>query len=250
MGALLDHPIVTERYFFPRRAPLAAPLLVEVAGGAARLACHHRPAPPGRPTLLFFHGNGEIVADYQQDWVHAIGALGVGVFLAEYRGYGGSTGTPALAAMLDDVPEFVRALGVPPERLVAYGRSVGSLYAIECAARFSALGGLVIESGIADVLERLRLRLRADELGATEAELEAAVRARFDHRAKLGAYRGRLLVMHTRDDELVGFDHAERNLAWAGTSDKRLVAFERGGHNALLVHNWLRYLDELEAFLG
>ena len=54
-------------------------------------------------------------------------------FLAEYRGYGGSTGEPSLVAMLDDVDAIFSALGRPAGELVVYGRSIGSIYAIEFA---------------------------------------------------------------------------------------------------------------------
>ncbi|MCA9608522.1 MAG: alpha/beta hydrolase [Myxococcales bacterium] len=248
MHPLLDDAALAERYFFPRWMPLPDPFIVPVAG--AELHCWRSPPRPGAPVLLHFHGNGEVVGEYVARIAPAWIRAGFDLVLAEYRGYGGSTGTPALASMLDDVPKIVDALAVPPEDLFVYGRSVGSLYAIEAAHRFGAIRGLVLESGIADLLERLRLRLTADELGATEAELEAAVRARFDHGAKLRGYSGPLLVLHASDDDLVDVSHAERNHASAGGADKQLVTFARGGHNGLLAYNWPRYVETLGAFFS
>ena len=244
---LLDHPLITERYFFPRSAPLSNPVFIE--SGEVRLACWHVPAAAGQKTLVHFHGNGEVVADYVPDYARAIGELGVGVFLAEYRGYGGSTGTPQLGKMLGDVEPIYRALGLDAEQLLVYGRSVGALFAVELVSRYPQIAGLILESGVADVLQRLQLRMSAQELGVSESELAATVAARLDHQTKLRDYQGRLLVLHTRDDDLVTPDHAQLHFDWAGTESKDLVWFDRGGHNGLLAYNFPAYLDALQSFL-
>jgi len=244
---LLDHPIIAERYFFPRPDALSDPFVVACAGGD--LDCFVDRPHAGAKTFVHFHGNGEVAADYVPDYTDAVAAMGVNVCLAEYRGYGSSTGRPALAGMLDDVEDLFRALEVEESELVVYGRSVGALYAIEMAERHPGLAGLVLESGIADLHERLLLRVSPAEIGAGAAELEAAVAERFDHRRKLAAYRGPLLVMHARDDELVHWSHGQRNHDWAGSSDKQLGCFDDGGHNALMAANWSRYLETLEAFV-
>ncbi len=59
---ILDHPLIAQRYFFPRRCRFPSPLLVE-AGGAT-LACSFHAAGPGALTVIHFHGNGEIVARF------------------------------------------------------------------------------------------------------------------------------------------------------------------------------------------
>ena len=246
-GDLLDHPLITERYFFPRSVPLREPLFVECAG--ARLACWHAPAAAGQKTLVHFHGNGEVVADYVPEYADAIGGLGVGVFLAEYRGYGGSTGVPELGKMLGDVEAVYRALGLAADQLVVYGRSVGALFAVELARRHPQIAGLILESGVADVLQRLQVRVHARELGISQQELADTVAERLDHRAKLRDYQGGLLVLHARDDDLVTPDHAQLHFDWAGTASKALVWFDRGGHNGLLAGNFPAYVDALQGFL-
>ena len=160
------------------------------------LHCWRRETHPGAPWLLHFHGNGELVVDYVPGFADELAELGWNAAFAEYRGYGGSSGTPSIPAMLDDAETVMSALAVPAERVVAYGRSIGSYAAIELARRHPTLAGLVIESGIADPLERIRMRVSAEDLGVSDAALEAEVARLVDHRAKLGAYRGRLLVLH------------------------------------------------------
>ena len=246
---ILDHPTISERYFFPRHESFDRPFWVDA--GDVRLACYYAGTPAGDLTFVHFHGNGEVVADYLPDYVDAMLMLGLNVCLVEYRGYGASTGVPALCAMLDDVDAVVAALAVPAERLIVYGRSVGSLYALELAHRHPGIAGLVLESSIADLHERLLLRVTPEELGVTEQALAAAVAERFDHRAKLGSYRGPLLVMHALDDDLVDPAHGQLHFQWAGSADhdKELVLFDYGGHNALMAANWPRYVGTLEAFV-
>jgi pimeloyl-ACP methyl ester carboxylesterase len=245
-SGLLDHPVIAERYFFPRGDPPGARL--EVDAGDARLACAlHRGAVAG-PTVVHFHGNGEVAADWEQGFPGFLRGLGWDLLLAEYRGYGGSSGAPLLGKLLDDVAPIMAAAG-PPGRVVVFGRSVGSLFALEAVARFPGVAGLILESAIADPLERLLLRVDPRELGATRAALEAAVTARLDQRAKIAGYRGPVLLLHSRHDGLVEVDHAERLAAWAG-GPVTLRVFEQGDHNSILAANQAAYLDAVEAFLA
>ncbi|MGE0786356.1 MAG: alpha/beta hydrolase [Sandaracinaceae bacterium] len=232
---ILDHPVIGQRYFFPRREAPPAPWRVEVEG--ATLVGHRSRASiePSHATLLHFHGNGEVVADWVDGFTPALNARGLDVALAEYRGYGGSSGSPMLATMLDDALATFDALGEDPARVVVYGRSVGSIFGLHVAAH-RKVSGLVIESGIADVLERLDLRLDASELGVSRAELEAAARELLDQQKKLAAAACPLLVLHTRGDHMVDPSHAERFAEWGGERAE-LVLFDRGDHNSIHAYN-------------
>ena len=243
---LLDHPLLSERYFFPRRSRPRSRLDVDVDG--AVLACAlHRSDPDGH-TVVHFHGNGEVVSDWQDGLEAFLGSLGWDLLLAEYRGYGASTGEPRLGRMLADVGPVLEAAG-PPGKVVVFGRSVGSLFALEAVARFPDVAGLVLESAIADPLERLLLRVDPRELGVDAGAFAAAVRSRLDSRAKISAYRGPVLVLHARHDGLVDASHGERLAAWAGGAVTRRI-FDRGDHNSILAENEEAYLGALGAFLA
>ena len=105
-STILDHPLVSSRYFFPRYEALPQPYWVDAADGS-RLACSYHVVNPAAKTVIYFHGNGEVVADYLPSFPDWLGQVGYNVFLAEYRGYGMSTGQPALAGMLDDVSAII-----------------------------------------------------------------------------------------------------------------------------------------------
>ncbi|MFZ2088014.1 MAG: alpha/beta fold hydrolase, partial [Desulfobaccales bacterium] len=165
----LDVPEVLTRLFHPRPefnapgAPTSAEeLLIPVASGVV-IGARFYAAGESKPTLLFFHGNGEIVADYEE-----LGPLyqklGLNFFPVDYRGYGRSTGTPTVTALMADchvILAFVRdwlhqrTFSGP---LVVMGRSLGSAAALELAAfHQDLLDGLIIESGFAYVGPLLEL---------------------------------------------------------------------------------------------
>ncbi len=243
--SVLDHPIITERYFFPRDETLDRPRYVDVDG--ARLACHDHRA--GHPlVVVHFHGNGEVCADYVPHLPQLWSAHGADCFLAEYRGYGGSTGTPQLRKMLDDIPAIFDAVGRPAAEIVVFGRSVGSIYAIEFARRYP-VAGLVLESGISDPGERVLMRARPEELGTTSTLLDAEFHAYFDHRAKLAGRNLPTLVMHAQHDSLVNASHATR-LASYPESNVRLVLFDKGDHNSIFAANETAYIAEVSRLIG
>ena len=179
--SILNHPLISQQYFFPRPDGFEQPFWVDC--GQIRLGCYYHRPHPGAKTVVHFHGNGEVVSDYLTDFVPAINRLGYNCFLAEYRGYGLSSGRPALVDMLADVEQIITAIGQPPEKLVLFGRSVGSIYARHGVSCFPNIAGLIIESGIADPLERLLLRVDPREVGATLEQLEAAAAKTLNHQA-------------------------------------------------------------------
>jgi len=245
--SLLDHPVIGQRAFHPRSTAVKPTLVVDV--GEDQLGCHVRRAHEDAGWVVYFHGNGELAAECEQYYGALFTAVGYNVCFVEYRGYGASSGQPGLSAMLGDGEQVLATLGVPETQVVAFGRSLGSLYAIELARRFPRLGGLILESGIADLNELWPLADKAEEIGCTPADISEAIASAFDHRAKLGGYTGPLLVLHAAGDRLVVPSHGERLHAWGGGSNKRLVIFPRGTHNTILSANVVEYAAEVRGFL-
>lgn len=242
----LDHPILSGRYFFPWPNRFSEPFFVE--GDGFRLGCRYCRVNDAAPTIIHFHGNGETVADYLGEFEERITGLGANLLLAEYRGYGMSSGEPALTAMLDDVELIVAASGTPEERIIFFGRSLGSLYAMHGAARHPRAAGLILESGLADPLERILVRIAPQEVGATAGDLRGAVDRCLNQHDKIASFTGNVLVMHARKDDLVPISHAERLYAWAN-QPKELLLFERGDHNTIMAVNRDAYFAAVSKFL-
>jgi len=139
-------------------------------------------------------------------------------------------------------------VGRQPEELIVFGRSLGSIPAIEFAHRYPEVAGLVLESGIADPLERVLMRVTPGELGVSLSALQEEFRERLDSVAKLRARRKPTLILHTQQDTLVDVSHAER-LASGPAENVRLVLFPEGDHNTIFSDNRERYVAELRELI-
>ena len=150
---ILDRPDVLRVLFYPRRdagldshPPGVVPLTIPVAPGVS-LGARLYPAGPDSPAILYFHGNGEIAADYD-DVAPLYTRLGSTLLVADYRGYGTSSGTPTATGLLSDAVALFDSLapmlhdhGLLPARLYAMGRSLGSAAAIHLAVHAGAGAG-------------------------------------------------------------------------------------------------------------
>jgi alpha-beta hydrolase superfamily lysophospholipase len=244
---LLDTPLLSQRVFFPRPTDIEPSHFVDVDG--CRLACYWQKPFCDAGTVLHFHGNGELASEYANFYADIFLNCGLNVCFVEYRGYGLSTGVPTLVAMQGDGEKIVETLGLKPERLIVFGRSLGSLYAIELAHRIPQIAGLIVESGIADLLEDSPFPDEIRRLGNGKDDLIREVKIHFDLQKKLNHYLGHLLVMHAEKDTCLEKAHAERLYAWCGSHNKRLVIFQEGNHNTIFSRNVVRYLNELAEFI-
>ncbi|MBC8354801.1 MAG: alpha/beta hydrolase [Planctomycetes bacterium] len=246
-SSVLDLPAISGCYLFPQPRCVRDPFLVEVNG--AELTCYRQVVDPNAFTVVHFHGNGEAVADYVPDFSEELCGLGLNSLFVEYREYGGSTGQAHLVAMLDDGEAALAAAQVSVEKAIVFGRSIGSLYAIELAHRRPNIAGLIIESGIANPAERFLAYADLKTANLDEAEILAEVKHHFNHKAKLSGYTKPLLILHTEHDGLIDISHAERNLKWAASSQKRLLRFPRGDHNSIMAYNFDEYLKAIASFV-
>lgn len=246
MNSPLNHSLVSEKYFFKRRELLETPHWIDV--GDCRLACLYFRRKHNRKTIVHFHGNGEVVADYETDYANKLIGLGFNVLFAEYRGYGMSEGEPALVSMLSDAVKIVESLNEPLENIILFGRSVGSIYAIHAASKFPGIGGLVIESGIASIKERIDMRIKPEQIGLSPAQLDTEVNKHFNTEAKLKKFAGATMVMHTQNDHIIGFGHGRQLYQWAN-QPKTYKWFSRGNHNTIIAVNFENYFKTLTAFV-
>lgn len=251
---LLDDPLVNSRIFFPRPDPgREAPpgsedLQVDVGPGVS-VAVRFYPAAPPLPVVLHFHGNGEIVADYDTLAPSFHGA-GASLVCADFRGYGRSTGRPSVGTLTTDAHAVLDAVQGLLERrghggpLVVMGRSLGSAPAIDLAwRRGEEVAGLIIESGFARTEPLLEL------FGISFGALGLDARGALDNEHKMGRVKIPLLVLHAAQDDLLPPWHAEHNYNNAATPRKRLVTIPGADHNTILVAAAERYWGAIAEFL-
>lgn len=197
-------------------------------------------------TLLFFHGNGEIVADYD-DLAPLYTERGIHFLLVDYRGYGRSTGRPTVSSMMKDchgIFDFVRAkLG---ERnlsgpLVVMGRSLGSASALELAAtRGDKIDGLVIESGFAFVRPLLDLLgIRPDPLGIREEQ-------GFRNVDKIRSFHKPTLIIHAEYDHIIPFTDGQALFEACPARQKRFLKIPGANHNDIFLRGMQAYLEAVK----
>ena len=135
------------------------------------------PATDEAPAILYFHGNGEIAADY--DGIAPLYTrLGITLLVMDYRGYGRSDGTPTAGNLLADAVATFDAVGhifekndLTPARLYVMGRSLGSAAAIEVALHAGEqLAGLIVESGFSDTFALLARKAPAGSSATCEEQ--------------------------------------------------------------------------------
>lgn len=252
--SLLDRPQIRGIMFYPspyRSSPPAGALDLFVSVGVPignDVSLHVRiyVGTPDAPTIVLFHGNGEVVADYDEI-AELYSRFGLNLAVSDYRGYGHSGGSPSYTAMMADahavkaaVLARLNGLGWRGSRLLM-GRSLGALSAVELAATDAeGFDGLVMESGAANVRGWTRFAAAGEE-----AAWEALAVAQ---RERLETIRLPLLTIHGAEDELIPLDRALEAHEAAGSPVKELLVIPGAGHNDLLAVDAWSYFEALAAF--
>ncbi len=185
------------------------------------------PAEKVRGAVLLLHGNAGSVADRIMYLPH-FAAMGYGVLLIDYRGYGQSSGSPSEEGTYADARTAWRWLnerGFAAGDIVLVGESLGGAVAAELAARVQPRALLLLSTftSVNDLGGELYPWLPVRLLS----------RFRYDTLQGVTDYRGPVLVVHSRDDEIVPFAHGQRLRAAAGARGQLLEL--RGGHNDAFV---------------
>jgi pimeloyl-ACP methyl ester carboxylesterase len=215
--SILDRSEICTRIFYPRpevgsssKGKSESDILIPVAGQAQIGAKFHVGNKAGS-LILFFHGNGEIAADYN-DVAFYYRTMGINFVVVDYRGYGRSTGRPTVSSMMGDchgIFEFVnrwRHSHGYHGSLIVMGRSLGSASALELASVYpSQVDGLIIESGFAftePLLQLLGIHTRA--IGFEES-------TSFGNLFKAASYQGPALFIHAEYDDLIPYSFQQKN---------------------------------------
>ena len=196
------------------------------AADGTRLIAWHLPARPGRPTLLYFTGNSGNVAK-RANKIKAIAADGYGLFMLNYRGYGGSEGRPTERRVTADAVsayDYLRGLGVAPHDIVAYGESLGTAVASRLALQ-RHVEGLVLEAPFTSVVAVGRLLWPYFPLGLIMADQYRTIE-------RIGQVEAPLFIVHGGRDAIIPLDQA-RNVFHAATEPKSFALVPQAGHNDL-----------------
>ena len=250
----MDRPEITQLLFHPIKVPQstapegAIDFSVPVEEGVT-IACRLYHHSKERPTLIFFHGNGEIIPDYDE-----VGPCyvqeGLNFLVAEYRGYGWSTGSPLTSTFLPDSNAvFLHARTWLKEHgysgaLFVMGRSLGSASAIDVAINHNEMiTGLIIESGFARTLPLAKmLGVDLEAMGLTEE-------ATFNNVGKIREFTKPTFILHGQYDQLIPLWQAETLQAECGAKSKEFQIIPGADHNSLIATVGQMYFQAIKKFV-
>ncbi len=213
-----------------RTAPAAAGFLqaeehVLTTSDGEKVIVWHVPAQPGRPVILFFHGNGDFLAGRVSRF-KAITADGTGLVALSYRGYAGSSGAPSEQGLLQDAAAayaFTTAR-YAADRIVVWGFSLGTGVAVAMAAEHP-VQKLILEAPYTSTVDVAGAMLRI-------VPVRLLMRDQFRSDERIRRVRAPLLIMHGSDDPAIPVVFGERLFALAN-EPKRFVRIPGGGHENL-----------------
>ena len=256
----LDRPEVLMFLFHPRPEPAGlqfrtadrtgqesktTDIMIPVAGKVAIGARFHMTARTGA-NILFFHGNGEIVADYDE-LGGVYNDMGINFLAVDYRGYGRSSGKPTVTAMMGDchiIFDFVRHWLQENNftgPLILMGRSLGSASVLElAAANKNDVDGLIVESGFAYAGPLLKL------LGINPETLGYREERGFGNIDKIKQFDKTTLIIHAEFDHIIPFSDGRALYDACPAGDKALLMIPGANHNDIFMHGLQEYLTAVK----
>ncbi|MHA2168977.1 MAG: alpha/beta hydrolase [Candidatus Kariarchaeaceae archaeon] len=254
---MFDDPLISSLVFHPRRTRLPTdlsahihPLQLQISdeimiGGLFFLK------DKDLPSILMFHGNGEVAQDYIQ-LSELFLNIDVNFAVVDYRGYGFSSGSPYYSSLINDAMPIYNCFKSwmidqnISNSLFVMGRSLGSVCAAEIGSHNPAeLKGIFFESGFASVYN-LMTRL----FGLNESAFSQESVIDFSNDTKIKKIQKPVLIIHGTNDQIIPFSESELILQSLPDQVKSThVPIKGGGHNNLFMYPQL-YFPPLQQFIG
>ena len=193
--------------------------------------------------MLFLHGNAGNIS-HRGESVAIFHALGVDVFIFDYRGYGRSGGRPSEDGLHRDAAAawayLTESRGFAARDVVIFGRSLGGVVAARLAAGLKP-GALIVESAFTSA---------RDVANAVFPLLSRLVVLRYEFPAAeyIGQVTVPVLVLHSREDEIMPFRLGEG--LYAAASEPKTFVELRGDHNTGFLASQPGYGRALQSFLA
>jgi len=201
------------------------------------------PADNARGVILFCHGNAGNIS-HRLDSIQIFHRLGLDVFIFDYRGYGQSEGSPTEEGTYQDAEAawqyLIETRQTDPSQIIIFGRSLGGAVA-SWLAQSHQPGALILESTFTSL----------PEVAATHypyLPVRFLLRFQYNTAEYLGRIDCPVLIVHSRDDEIMPFSHGRRLFEIAG-EPKELLEIH-GTHNEGFITSGKLYEQGLEAFIS
>lgn len=206
-----------------------------------RLHAWYVAAEDAKGVVLFLHGNAGNVS-HRLASLQIFNRLDMSTLIIDYRGYGDSEGTPSEQGTYKDAETAWNYLtlerGIDAGRIIIFGRSLGGAVAAWLGARVEP-AGIIMESAfvsLASLAKQYYPYMPVDLL----------LHSRYPTRDYMAAINAPTLLIHSREDELIPFQHAQQ-LQQAGNDHVELQAIQ-GGHNDGFVLTGDQYIEIVRQF--
>lgn len=198
--------------------------------------------------LLHCHGNATDLGMMMGPYFELSRQIGMDIVGVEYSGYGVATGTPNDKNTYADVEaayDHIIAQGVPAEKIIAYGQSVGSGPAAYIASKHQ-IGGLILHSPMMSGIKVIDPQ--PDRCCKPSCMFRCFDFYRTDARVKKAT--SPVFVMHGQVDDIVPFYHGAR-LSEMTPSKNRWPGYfpPRAGHNDIVDTNPVAYFQAMTNFV-
>jgi len=242
---IIDNPTISNVVFYPRKTKIPEKLESNIK--VLRFDIHDDISIGGfffgakteNPTILLFHGNGEIASDYQ--YISPLfWECNVNLAVVDFRGYGFSSGEPYYTSLISDAMPIYDAFRQWLDKmnyldsLFVQGRSLGSV----CAAEIGAynppkLRGVIFESGFASLFN-----LMTEVFGVRSPNLTPDSVKEYSNDTRVKKFNVPTLLIHGTTDGIIPYSESQllyQNLP--NSIEKKIILIEKAGHNNILSFN-------------
>jgi pimeloyl-ACP methyl ester carboxylesterase len=254
---IIDNPAVSKQVFYPRITTLPKDLdlwikplefkiekNIIIGGFMYEKGINY-------PTIILFHGNGEVAFDYKSI-APIYFECDTNLVVMDFRGYGLSTGEPYYTSLINDaIPIYNKfeEWAIQNKFLKSFfiqGRSMGSVCAAEIGSKNPEnVKGIIFESGFASVYNMMTRLFRVSSPELTPKSL-----ARYSNDTRVRYFKKPTLIIHGTSDFIIPFnegrllfDNLPKNIT------KKMVSIEGAGHNNILMFRE-KYFDPIKLFIS
>ncbi|MBL1175333.1 MAG: alpha/beta hydrolase [Pantanalinema sp. GBBB05] len=207
-----------------------------ITADGTRITALYLPNPTATYTMLYSHGNAEDLGD-SRSTLEALHQMGFAVLSYDYRGYGTTPGRASEQTTYQDIDAAYRylttTLRITPDRIIVYGRSVGSGPSVELASR-APVAGLILENAFTSTF-RVITRIPIFPFD------------RFDNLSKIKRVNCPILMIHGSADRLIPLHHGQ-TLFNQAQPPKQFVVVDGAGHNDVMSVAGSQYVQTLQTF--
>ena len=197
------------------------------------------PGNTNNKTILFMHGNAGNIS-HRLETIQIYHQLGFNFLIFDYRGFGNSSGSPSEKGTYLDAKAawdyLINEKNTKAEDIIIVGRSLGGGVASEMAKR-SKPAMLVLESTFISMP-----KISQEHYPFMPTNL--IVKHRYDTINKLSDIECPVVVIHSKDDEVVPFSHGK--LLYKSANKPKSFIELRGGHGNGFMLSKMDYISGLK----